>query len=150
MTSRAPTIVAVLLAFLVVGPVQADDKQRESFEQEQSDHALIQGIWKVEKAVHSGEEMPGYMVLEFKRDKVIPRRNGNADTEADFKIDVSRMPRRMDLKTPDGMKMAGIYEIQGETLKLCFTREGEGVRPTKFESPAKSQSVLIIMKRQKK
>jgi uncharacterized protein (TIGR03067 family) len=53
---------------------------------------------------------------------------------------------RSDLLPEEPIK--GIYEIDGDNLKICFAIEGE--RPTKFESPADSVQMLIVLKRIKK
>ena len=43
--------------------------------------------------------------------------------------------------------MIGIYELDGDTLKWCFSPKK---RPDKFESPEGSENMLMILKRVKK
>ena len=53
---------------------------------------------------------------------------------------------RSDLLPDEPIK--GIYEIDGDSLKICFAIEGE--RPKKFESAEGSTTMLIVLKRIKK
>ena len=45
--------------------------------------------------------------------------------------------------------MPGIYEISGDTLKVCFDPEGKK-RPTEFKTEAGAPTVLVVHKRVKK
>jgi hypothetical protein len=48
-----------------------------------------------------------------------------------------------------GTVILGIYEISGETLKVCFDPEGKK-RPTEFKTAAGSPTTLAVYKRMKK
>ena len=43
--------------------------------------------------------------------------------------------------------MIGIYQIDGQTLKICITDEPGGARPNEFT--AKDRWVLVVLKRVK-
>jgi hypothetical protein len=45
--------------------------------------------------------------------------------------------------------MLGIYEIDGDTLKVCFDPQGK-VRPTEFKSAPGSENFVNVHKRVKK
>jgi hypothetical protein len=48
-----------------------------------------------------------------------------------------------------GAVMLGIYEIDGDTLRVCFDPEGKK-RPTEFKSASGSQTFVNVHKRAKK
>jgi len=65
---------------------------------------------------------------------------------ATFKIDSSKKPAQIDIIPKDGPEkdktMRGIYELDGDTLKLCVRGMGEG-RPTEFKSD-KDVTVMVL------
>ena len=69
------------------------------------------------------------------------------------KLDPSKSPKTIDVMMTEGLKkgavMLGIYEIDGDTLRVCFDEEGKK-RPTEFKSPAGSQTFVNVHKRAKK
>lgn len=138
MTQRLTALAAFGLLLCVASSARADDQEK------------IQGTWKAEKATLGGMDAPAQelekMVLEFKGNKATPR--DKQDNPADFTLDATKKPKTMDLKTAKGETMQGIYELDGDTLKVCLSREGE--RPTKFESAEGSRTMVIVFKREKK
>ena len=69
------------------------------------------------------------------------------------KLDPSKSPKAIDVTITEGPSkgavMLGIYEFDGDTLKVCFDPEGKK-RPTEFKSPAGSQTFYNVHKRAKK
>jgi uncharacterized protein (TIGR03067 family) len=143
MIQRLATVAALGLLIAVAGPARADDQEK------------IQGHWKAEKAVRGGMEAPAdeieKMTIEFKGNKAMPRHGDRSPETAEFKLDSSKSPKTIDITVNKGDKTdkpKGIYEIDGDTLKICFSEPNED-RPTKFESPAGSKVMLIVLKRVK-
>lgn len=64
-----------------------------------------------------------------------------------YKIDPTRKPRQIDFDL-NGKAVVGIYEFNGDRLKLCFSYTGE--RPTTFSSKDKSGCCNCVMEREKK
>ena len=44
--------------------------------------------------------------------------------------------------------MLGIYELEGDTFKVCFAAPGKADRPTEFKSAAGSGHRLLVLKRE--
>jgi len=68
-----------------------------------------------------------------------------------FKIDASKKPKTIDAFAP-GMPdkpILGIYEIDGDTLKICSAPPGKE-RPTDFTAKKDSGHSLLIWEREKK
>jgi uncharacterized protein (TIGR03067 family) len=67
-----------------------------------------------------------------------------------FKLDPSAMPKTIDSSpAADPSKpILGIYEFEGETLKICNAQPGKS-RPSDFEAKAGSGHTLIVWQREK-
>jgi uncharacterized protein (TIGR03067 family) len=68
-------------------------------------------------------------------------------------LDPTKKPKAIDAVRSEGMDkgkpMLGIYELEGESQKVCFAPVGKE-RPTEFSSAAGSGHVLTVWKRAKK
>jgi uncharacterized protein (TIGR03067 family) len=80
------------------------------------------------------------------------RGNGGFSVESKIAIDPSKHPKAIDLVTrlPGGGSetAVGIYELSGESLKICYDATGKQ-RPKEFKSAEGSTVVLSILKRPK-
>lgn len=115
------------------------------------DHENIQGTWKVVSAEDSGRKAPDDAVKNIKwvitKDK-ITYKFGEKTTEWTYKLDPTKKPKWIDLTTGQHTTL-GIYELEGDNLKICFPEEGKE-RSTAFESkPNSVNDILIILKREK-
>lgn len=69
-----------------------------------------------------------------------------------YVLDTTAKPGTIDLIFTKDTNVAGAYgivRIDGDTLTMCLNYSSR-VRPDKFESPAGSSNMLIVMKRVKK
>jgi uncharacterized protein (TIGR03067 family) len=67
-----------------------------------------------------------------------------------FTIDPTTTPRTIDALPAGRTKpMLGIYELEGDTYKVCFARAGQK-RPGDFTCPAGSEQVLTVWNRERK
>jgi uncharacterized protein (TIGR03067 family) len=148
----------VLLIVSAVLTVGADDPQDEA--------GRLQGTWAVVSAdgIEATEEA-------LKQAKVIIRRETIRLMEPDrdkekgalrekekamFKLDPSQKPKAIDLtKDPQGpITLRGIYELDGDTIKLVTRREGP--RPTEIltkRRPNKSEDddlMIMVLKKEKR
>lgn len=117
----------------------------------------FQGTWIFERVEGGGQEVPIVnfkgMTVTFEGDTYIVKEGVELVQKAIQKLDPSKSPKTFDVKvtqgTNRGMVILGIYEISGDTLKVCFDPEGKK-RPTEFKTQAGSQIGLVVHKRVKK
>jgi uncharacterized protein (TIGR03067 family) len=107
----------------------------------------LQGKWMVESFEYNGgpvAEMLG-AIREFAGDKyTLTPKSGDTFTGT-LKIDAAQTPKQIDLMLAD-RTLKGIYEVDGTTLKLAYTLEGDA-RPTEFTSKPDSGVVLVVHKK---
>jgi uncharacterized protein (TIGR03067 family) len=144
------------LAAVTVGapaPVPRDDGKRDSDN--------LQGTWQATAGVANGRPVPGEQVqrvkVVFSGDKMSlfpPDGDGKQTLEHTFRVDPSQKPKAIDVTRLEGggkgKTAQGIYELDGDTLKLCLTSRLEKERPTEFAAPKESGLVLMTLKRVKK
>lgn len=117
------------------------------------DAQQIQGTWKVVSAEDSGRKAPQDSIKDLRwtitRD-AITYQVANRTTRWSYKLDPAKKPKWVDL-TEDGRIRVAIYDLNGDTLKVCFAEGFQKERPTAFESKANSPNdVLIVLKREKR
>lgn len=116
-----------------------------------SDLQLLQGTWQAEAFTRDGEDVPkpdlaGIRVrIEGNRFFV----EGDMDaTEGTFELTPTASPKAMDVTTSGGDVARAIYEVSGDTLKVCYAADG-GARPREFKSEAYSGRVLAVYRKVK-
>jgi uncharacterized protein (TIGR03067 family) len=74
------------------------------------------------------------------------------DENGTLKFDAAKTPKTMDISATDGPNkgktILAIYELTGDTLKVCYDIKGAG-RPTKFESTKENEFLIFVYKRKK-
>jgi uncharacterized protein (TIGR03067 family) len=121
----------------------------------------IEGRWLAEKTVSSGIEkgMDEERLLVIDGESVswtYTKKKGNTGKSSTinftYKLDPSKKPAEIDLSPTEGdfkdQIFPGIYELDGDTLKLCRNQPGQK-RPNEFVSNKGSDEVLLILKRVK-
>ena len=66
--------------------------------------------------------------------------------QGSFKVVESGSPKKMDVTSDNGDQLVAIYEISGDTFKVCYAMKGAS-RPTEFKSTEGSDHVLAIYTR---
>jgi uncharacterized protein (TIGR03067 family) len=132
----------------------------------QRDLNNMQGTWVMVAAEREGEKLPDgevkttKVVIKGNSITVIKGKNGQRSHEekALLTLKPSTKPKAFDLRPGDkGDKrdneeekpIPGIYELDGNNLKMCWAREG-AERPREFATKPNSDTSLFILKRQKK
>ncbi|HMC89453.1 MAG TPA: TIGR03067 domain-containing protein [Gemmataceae bacterium] len=141
--------VPLVLAIMLLASASKEDETRKDLEK-------IQGDWAEVSYVVDGVKVPDdeaqalfrsikddkYTIFQFK--KVIGK--------GTFKLDATKKPRTIDAETTVGgrkLTLLGIYELDGDTLKICFAPPGKP-RPTNFTSKKGSEHRLSVWEREKK
>ena len=117
----------------------------------------FQGVWRFESVVAGGKKAPADQLkgttVTFKGDKYTVKKDNEVIQVGIQKLNPTKSPKAMDVRIIEGLNkgavMLGIYEIHGDTLRVCFD-EGGKTRPTEFKSPAGSQTFVNVHKRIKK
>ena len=117
----------------------------------------FQGTWTFESVQAGGKEIPAAefkgITVTFEGDKYAVKKGDEVVQAATLKLDPSKSPKTLDVTVAEGPNkgavMLGIYEIGGETLKVCFDPHGKK-RPTEFRSPPGSEYFVNVHKRVKK
>ena len=139
-------------ALVLAAPAPAVDNKKDT--------ELIQGTWTVVSYEYDGRKKPDGEIKHVKiviKDHMITIKRDGVEEMLTFKLDPAKKPKTIDMtarKTAADQQVPGIYELKENELKMCFVkgekRNGTGARPTEFASKADTDSVLIILKREKK
>lgn len=121
------------------------------------DAKSLQGLWKPEKAELAGKSMPDAAInaitLKINGDKYEVTVEGQGPDKGTCKLDTKAKPKRMSISSTEGANKGktfpAIYEVKGDTLKVCYDLSGKDY-PTEFKSAPKSMLYLVTYKRQKK
>src|SRR6516162_6482540 len=159
MSRRTGMQIALVALFCAVGfaasggfGTRADDKADLEKEVRK-----FQGTWTFESSKTGGKELPAGelkgLILTFEGDKHTVKKGDEVIQVGTQKIDPTKSPKTIDVTMTEGpnkgMVMLGIYEIDENTLKVCFDPQGKK-RPTDFKSPPGSENFVNVHKRVKK
>jgi uncharacterized protein (TIGR03067 family) len=131
----------------VIWAAAADDKPDVKAEKEK-----LRGEWKVTSAKRSGQDSdkPVGDVVKFDDDKfIVP--NGE---RSEYKLDPSKKPKQIDITPLDGKEkgktIRGVYELDGDKLKLHVAYPDSTERPTDLESKEGAMTMSFVLERVKK
>jgi uncharacterized protein (TIGR03067 family) len=117
----------------------------------------FQGTWTIESSKTGGKDLPadqlkGFIVI-FEGDKHTLKNGDKVIQVGTQKLDPSKSPKTIDVTMTEGPNkgkvMLGIFEFNGNTLKVCFDPQGKK-RPTEFKSARGSANFVNVHKRVKK
>lgn len=131
----------------------------ETDEAAKKDIEAMKGNWKITKLEAGGQ--PSLASFTEKLTFIITPEtltltDGKHDEATKYKLNTTTKPRQIDIlaerKQADGSKKEqaapGIYELNGDVLKICFVKDG--ARPTAFATKANEPAVLMELKREAK
>ena len=137
--------VAAAIAALAVAAAPAD-----------ADRAALRGTWVLSAATLEGrdhtDDFRG-MKLILDGDRYTLDFDKNTD-KGTFTLDPAKTPKRIDVRSAEGpfkgKTLPGIYELKGDTLRLCLDGDGKAdKRPAAFEAPGTTRNMLLTYRREK-
>lgn len=145
--TRTAGLLTVAVALLGTAVVRADAVA--------DDWKKLAGTWKVGAATLNGEDATAAFqeaVLTIEEGKYKVAFAGMSDAGT-LQLDPARKPKLMTITGTDGPNkgktLPAIYEVDGDTLKVCYTLDGKDA-PTEFHSTAGNKTLLVTYKRDKK
>jgi len=117
--------------------------------------AQFEGTWELVAVEADGNKVPDEVVrgcrFTFKGNSFTAGL-GDLNRAGTFKVDPSKKPHTMDITMTSGPQenttQPAIYSLDGDTLKICGTQPGKE-RPTDFDTKGKTQTTLMVLKRQR-
>jgi uncharacterized protein (TIGR03067 family) len=121
------------------------------------DKVALQGTWKVTASVSKGEKSSADEIkdlyLIFRGNAILIREGGKTQENFSFLLDAGKKPKEIDLTLKVGPQKGrvdrAIYQIDGNTLRICIQSDKDAPRPGEFASPAGSKLWLIVLERTK-
>ena len=134
------------MVLLVMQTAMSDDPK---------DTDTIQGTWLASTAELGGKPFPEEVRKSIKltiKDGKYTVTVGKTPDQGTTKLDPTAKPKAMDITGTEGpnkgKKIPAIYELDGDTLKICYNLSGKS-RPTEFKTTEGTQLFLVTYKREK-
>jgi uncharacterized protein (TIGR03067 family) len=145
MFCRILVLVPLCLAIVLTAETarSGNKKEQEKFE----------GAWSLVE-VKGGKAPPKKedAKLTFKGDKVTFMASDKTE-EATYSVDPTKKPKEINVhmeKKGKKQTVKGIYELDGDTLKICHFSGKKSVEGRPKELVANDETVLVVLKRDKK
>jgi uncharacterized protein (TIGR03067 family) len=137
--------IAVLAALVMLVTARLAVVHAES----EGDRDKFQGSWTVSTGEKAGRKAPpeglDAVRMTFTGGK-FTWKTGEKVTEGTFSLDATKTPREISMSA-EGKKLAGIYRLEGDELKICVGLGDD--RPTDFATKAGAKALLLVLKREK-
>jgi uncharacterized protein (TIGR03067 family) len=149
-------VLAIVSLFAGVRSQAADGDAKE--EAVAKELQAFKGTWRlssreVDGKKFSEEEIKDVIGTYDRSGKFSVRRGDKVIVEATAQLDPTKKPKTIDVSFTAGERkgktVLGIYEIEGDTIRVCNARPGDE-RPEEFSAKAGSGRTLIVYKREKK
>ena len=115
----------------------------------------MEGTWEFVSAELGGQKLPDEVLktltLVLKEEKYTVKSPGPDDTGT-VRLDPTKQPKELDVMGMEGpnkgKSFPAIYELDGDSLKVCYDLAGKK-RPTEFKSAPGTQQFLAVYKRKR-
>ena len=149
-------VLAIVSLFAGVRSQAADGDAKE--ETVAKELQVFKGTWRLSSKEEDGkkfseEEIKDVIATNDGSGNVSVRRGGKVFNEGTVKLDPTKKPKAIDITFTAGERkgqmVLGIYEIEGDTFRVCVARPGDE-RPADFSAKAGSGRTLVAYQREKK
>ena len=134
--------VLVACGLAVAAPVPKEkDKPKK-------DGDAIQAVWRLETmevngmTLEAGAEMMRFAFADGKLKLTLLGKPKEQD--ATYKLDPTAAPKTIDIDEGKGRTSLGIYDLDGDTLRICLAEGKAPVRPTEFKGAGKAVCVFTL------
>jgi uncharacterized protein (TIGR03067 family) len=140
--------------FLAIGMIASAGDAKDA----KAERDMLIGTWQAITLESGGKKLPDGFVkastFVITSEKLAEKFMDSVRREFTYTLDAAKKPKQMDWTDAQGQKRLAIYELDGDTLKICNSEEKETPRPTEFLTRIpKSKTdtwTLVILKRVKK
>jgi len=127
--------------------------EKPKVESAQADKALLEGTWVLQSSESAGKPVTKAQVAALRLKLIfagdsITFHGANGTKKAKIELATDTDPKTIDFIT-DKEISRGIYELDGDSLKICWAPDGEA-RPWDFVSTPRGKSILYVLKRQQR
>jgi uncharacterized protein (TIGR03067 family) len=145
---RTVALTGLVAALLIARTALSDEPKDKEIDK-------VQGTWLPASAELGGNAYPDEVrktiKLTIKGDTYLVTVGKNPD-RGNIKLDSSAKPKALDVTGTEGpnkgKKIPAIYELDGDTWKICYDLSGKA-RPSEFKTTQGSQQFLVTYKRDK-
>ena len=137
-----------LLTAILIAAAPAEGKPK--------DEEAIQGTWTVVSREFVGKKTSDADLKALKvtiDENSLTLDDGQKKEKHAYKLDPSKTPKTIDLAST-GIEQKettpAIYELDDDSLKICWSEKDPDHRPTKFVGDEASGQTMLILKREKK
>ena len=114
----------------------------------------LPGNWVCLSAIVDGKPLPDETVrllrLTLTSDRYKTEKGSEVLFDSTYSVDRTKNPNQINMVGTEGAlrgkEAYGIYSLEGDTLRICYTMPGEQ-RPQAFESTPGSKAFLVVWKR---
>jgi len=129
----------------------AGTSNRAKAETPNNDKETLEGTWLLQSSESAGKPSTRSQLAALRLRFVFTGDNlrlesANGAQKARFELGADKNPKTMDIIIGKAISR-GIYELDGETLKLCWVGDGDE-RPRDFSTSPRGKETLYIFKRQ--
>ena len=141
---RFPLTVGVLVGGVVLAAPIPKEKEKPK-----KDEDAIQSIWELVTTEANGVTVPAgadtTMRFAFADGKLKLTLVGKPkEQDATYKLDPDATPKAIDIDEGKGRTSLGIYELDGDKLRICLAEGKTPVRPTEFKAAGKRVMVVTF------